>query len=74
VGWVVGYKILCLQFVGGRDGLQIWSVSVNMFNKQFMTVEKRWFSSLGTTPGANKSFISRKYYRWILCDHLENKK
>jgi len=31
------------------DGLQVWSVTANMLNKQWRTADKGWSSSLGTS-------------------------
>jgi hypothetical protein len=37
----------------GGDGLQTWSVSANILNKQFRTADKGWSSSLGFGGGAD---------------------
>ena len=36
-----------------RNGLQIWSITVNILNKQSLTADKRWYSSLGVGRRAN---------------------
>jgi hypothetical protein len=35
------------QVVDGGDGLQIWRVAANILNKQSLTADKVWSSSLG---------------------------
>jgi hypothetical protein len=30
----------------GGDGLQIWELAVNILNKQLLSADKEWFSSL----------------------------
>jgi hypothetical protein len=32
----------------GRDGIQIWRVAVNIWNKESGTVDKGWTTSLGS--------------------------
>jgi len=39
----------------GGDGLQIWRVAVNIFNKQSLAVDKGCPSSFGVGRGANNS-------------------
>jgi hypothetical protein len=43
------------QDADGGDGLQIWRVAVNILNKQSLSADKGWYSSLGVGRGANKS-------------------
>jgi hypothetical protein len=40
---------------GWRNGLQVWRVAANTFNKQSRTADKGWSSSLGVGRGANNS-------------------
>jgi hypothetical protein len=41
--------------VDGVDVLQIWTVAVNMSNKQLLTADKEWSSISGAERGANIS-------------------
>jgi hypothetical protein len=41
------HGMVCPQVVDGGDGLQIWRVVVNTWNKQSQTADKGWSSSLG---------------------------
>jgi hypothetical protein len=43
------------QIADGGDGLHIWRVAENIFNKQSRTAENGWFSSLGFGRGAKNS-------------------
>jgi hypothetical protein len=43
------------QVADGGDGLQIWRVGVNVWNKQSRTADKGWSSRLGVGRGANNS-------------------
>jgi hypothetical protein len=43
------------QTAGGRDGLQIWRVAAYVLNKQSLTADKGWSSSLGVGRWANNS-------------------
>jgi len=36
------------------DDLQIWKSAVHILNKQWLTADKRWYSSFGLGRGANK--------------------
>jgi hypothetical protein len=42
------------QVTDGGDGLQIWRVAANIWNKQSRRADKGWYSSLGIRRGANK--------------------
>jgi len=37
----------------GEDGLLMWRVAANIFNKQFLTADKAWSSDLGVEREAN---------------------
>jgi hypothetical protein len=41
------------RLADGRDGLQLWSLAVNILNKQSRTKDKGLSSSLGVGRGAN---------------------
>jgi hypothetical protein len=41
-----------LRFADGEDGLKIWRVVANIFNKQSQAADKGWPSSLGVWRGA----------------------
>jgi hypothetical protein len=41
------------RVVDERDGLQLWRLAANIFNKQPRTNDKGWSSSLGVGRGAN---------------------
>jgi len=43
------------QVADGGDGLQIWKVAVNTFNKQSRTAAKWWSSRLGVRQEAKNS-------------------
>jgi hypothetical protein len=43
------------QVVDGGDGLRIWRVAANIFNKQLQTANKEWSSSLWVGRWANNS-------------------
>jgi hypothetical protein len=43
------------QVVDGGDGLETWTVAVNMSNKQLLTADKEWSSISGAGRGANIS-------------------
>jgi hypothetical protein len=49
--------LLCnfMLYVKYQDSLQICRAGVNVFIKQFQTVDKGWLSSLGFGRGVNKS-------------------
>jgi hypothetical protein len=49
------HGMACPQAADGGDGLQIWRVAANIFNKQWRTAEKGWSSSLGVGHGASNS-------------------
>jgi hypothetical protein len=44
-----------LQATFGENGLQIWTVTANILNKQSVTAEKRWSSTWGVVRRANNS-------------------
>jgi hypothetical protein len=61
VRWVLCHHGMARpQVADGGNGLQIWRVAANIFNKQSRTADKRWssnFSGLGvglTTPHRKK--------------------
>jgi hypothetical protein len=39
-------QVMILELVYGGDVLQIWTIAVNILNKQSGTANKGWFSSL----------------------------
>jgi hypothetical protein len=39
------------QVADGGDGLQIWRIAANIFNKQLQTADRRWSSSWGFGRG-----------------------
>jgi hypothetical protein len=43
------------QAADGGDGLQVWRVAANILNKQSLTAEKAWSSSMGVGREANNS-------------------
>jgi hypothetical protein len=43
------------QVADGGDALQVWRVAVNILNKQSLTADMGWSSSLGVGRGANNS-------------------
>jgi hypothetical protein len=58
------------QVADGGDGLQIWSVAANIFNKQLRTADKEWSSSLGVgrwatniAPQKKRKILLRKITR-----------
>jgi hypothetical protein len=54
VTWVPHHHgMVLLQVADGGDSLQIWRVAANIFNKQSLTADREWFSSLGVGRGAN---------------------
>jgi len=53
VWWVPCHHVMALpQVADGGEGLQVWRVVANIFNKQSLTADKRWSSSLGVGRGA----------------------
>jgi hypothetical protein len=49
------HDMALLWVADGGDGLQVWSVAVNILNKQSQTVDKGWSSSLEVGRGTNNS-------------------
>jgi hypothetical protein len=43
------------QVEDGGDALQVWREATNIFNKQSLTADKGWSSSLGVRRGADNS-------------------
>jgi hypothetical protein len=43
------------QVADGGDALQVWRETANILNKQSLTADKGWSSSLGVGYGANNS-------------------
>jgi hypothetical protein len=43
------------QVADGGEGLQIWRIAANIFNKESRTADKGWPSRLGVEWGANNS-------------------
>jgi hypothetical protein len=43
------------QVADGEDGLQTWRIAANIMNKQSLTADKGWPSSLGVGRGADHS-------------------
>jgi hypothetical protein len=43
------------QVADGGDALEVWREAANISNKQSLTVDKGWSSSLGVGRGANES-------------------
>jgi hypothetical protein len=43
-----------------EDGLQVWSVAVDMFNTQPQTADKGWFFSIGVERVAKISFLGKR--------------
>jgi len=41
----------------GGDGLQVWRVAATVLNKQSLTADKGWYSSLPVVRGANHSSL-----------------
>jgi hypothetical protein len=46
-----------LQFADVSDGFQIWRAAADILNKQSMTADKGWPSSLGVGQGASNSSL-----------------
>jgi hypothetical protein len=54
IRWVPCHHGMALpQVADGGEGPQIWSISVNILNKQSRTADKEWSSSLGVGHRAN---------------------
>jgi hypothetical protein len=46
---------------GWINGLQLWKVAANIFNKQLWTNDKGWFSSFGVGVGLTTFTIKNKF-------------
>jgi hypothetical protein len=61
VRWVpCHHSMVRPQVADGGDGLQIWRVAANIWNKQLRTAEQGRSSSLGVWHGTNNSSTSNK--------------